>query len=228
MSRSTLWLLFLVTAGLQILGSFTYFVILEDGVIVQATYFATKLLMLIAPLALITFGFSIPKFSLKPQPKISIVLGLGSGLAIAILIFGTYFLFDAYFAQFSDEILNKVIDVGILNIYWLAVICIALLHSLFEEYYVRWYLVKGFETHATPLTAALLGNGLFTLHHYIILSQFVSWPMVIFCGTFVGIGGCIWSYIYHRTGSLLGPWISHACADIAIFIIGYLLITQQL
>jgi membrane protease YdiL (CAAX protease family) len=225
MSYTTLWRLFLATACFQMLGSFLYFVVFDDGVAIQVAYFITKIVMFGAPLALLYAGFSLPRFSLRPNFGTSLALGLGSGLMIAALMLGTYFLFANFFTQFASTILNKVTDVGILHVYWPAVTVIALFHSLFEEYYVRWYLVKGFETRLSPVASILIANGLFTLHHYIILSQFVSWPIVLFCGTFVGVGGCIWSYIYHRTGSLLGAWLSHICADIAVFIIGYLLIT---
>lgn len=226
MSKYTLWKIFLVSAALQMLGSFLYFVILTNEVAIQITYFITKGLMLAAPMALVLASFDLPKFTLKPNIRSSLVLGLGTGLAIAGLMLGTYAAFANYFSQFGSTIATKVNEIGILSIYWPVVIAISLLHSLFEEYYVRWYLVKGFETHLSPLSAILVGNAIFTLHHYIILSQFVSWPLVIFFGTMVGVGGIVWSLIYQRTGSLLGAWISHACADIAIFVIGYVLIAH--
>jgi membrane protease YdiL (CAAX protease family) len=224
MEQAKLWKFFIATACLQLLGSWLYFVVLDNAIAIQIGYFLTKALMLTAPLALLYFGFSIPKFTLRPEPKLSLALGLSTGLMIAGLILGVYFIFPQHFNQFSPIITAKITEIGILKFYWPVVIVISLLHSLFEEYYIRWYVVGGLSTKLTPVRAILIGNIIFTIHHYIILSQFVSWPLVIFLGTFVGIGGCIWSYIYHRTGSLLGAWISHACADIAVFIAAYFLI----
>ena len=37
----------------------------------------------------------------------------------------------------------------------------------------------------------------------------------------VAVGGAMWAWLYERTGSLLGPWLSHLLVDAAIFAIGY-------
>ena len=40
----------------------------------------------------------------------------------------------------------------------------------------------------------------------------------------VAVGGGVWCWIYQRSHSLLGPWLSHALIDAAIFVVGYRLI----
>jgi len=35
------------------------------------------------------------------------------------------------------------------------------------------------------------------------------------------VGGTVWAWAYHRSGSLVGPWLSHAAIDAAIFLVGY-------
>jgi membrane protease YdiL (CAAX protease family) len=37
----------------------------------------------------------------------------------------------------------------------------------------------------------------------------------------VAAGGVIWAVLYRRYGTLLGPWLSHALVDAAIFAIAY-------
>jgi membrane protease YdiL (CAAX protease family) len=37
----------------------------------------------------------------------------------------------------------------------------------------------------------------------------------------VGAGGAVWSWLYHRTGSIYSPWISHLIIDAAIMAVGY-------
>jgi membrane protease YdiL (CAAX protease family) len=37
----------------------------------------------------------------------------------------------------------------------------------------------------------------------------------------VALGGVFWAWLYHRSGSLLGPWLSHALVDLAVMAIGY-------
>ena len=42
------------------------------------------------------------------------------------------------------------------------------------------------------------------------------------------VGGVFWSWLYDRTGSLLGPWLSHLMIDAGIFWVGYELIGDSL
>jgi uncharacterized protein len=34
-------------------------------------------------------------------------------------------------------------------------------------------------------------------------------------------GGAFWAWLYHRSGNLIAPWLSHALIDAAIFTVGY-------
>ena len=40
--------------------------------------------------------------------------------------------------------------------------------------------------------------------------------------------GAFWAWLYNRTGSLLGPWLSHLVIDAGIFFIGYQLVATSL
>jgi len=44
----------------------------------------------------------------------------------------------------------------------------------------------------------------------------------------VAIGGAVWAWIYARSDSLYGPWMSHCCVDAAIFLLGYELARELL
>ena len=37
----------------------------------------------------------------------------------------------------------------------------------------------------------------------------------------VAVGGAAWAAVYQRSGSLLGPWLSHLIVDAAIMAVGY-------
>ena len=50
----------------------------------------------------------------------------------------------------------------------------------------------------------------------------VSWPAA------VAVGGAFWAWLYQRSGSLAGPWLSHLVADAGIFFVGYQLIGDML
>jgi len=221
---STLWYMFLATIFIQLLGSFLYFILFADTVSVQPIYLVTKVLMLVSPIALFCFGFKLPKFNLGQQITRSVFLGVFSGALIGGLILVVFFLFQSVFLPFADNILIKAEDFGIFRYYLIAAVIFSLAHSLFEEYFWRWYVVSGLEIRLSANSAILLSALFFAMHHYIVLSQFFPIGIMILFGTLVGVGGIIWSWVYKKTGSLLGPWISHALVDGTIFLIGYMLL----
>ncbi len=221
----TLWNLFLLTLFVQFAGGVLYFTVFSDPSVVQPLYAFTKLVMLLAPVTLAYLAFRLPQFSLKKNTSTSLLLGLLSGVLISALIYGVFIIFQAQFLEFAPNITQKVKDFGILEYYLLAAIAVSLVHSLFEEYFWRWYVVGGLQTRLTPVFAIILGAALFSLHHFVILSQFFSIELTLLFGSLVGVGGAIWSLIYKKTGSLLGPWLSHALVDATLFYIGWLLIS---
>jgi hypothetical protein len=99
-------------------------------------------------------------------------------------------------------------------------------HSLMEEYYWRWF-VFGRARHLLPQTSAIAISSLgFMAHHVIVLSVYFGWSSFAtwFFSFSVAVGGAIWAWLYQRSGSLLGPWLSHLLVDAAIFVIGYELV----
>ncbi len=166
-------------------------------------------------------GFPLLKPSFKPKSLSAIGLGLASGALMAGSMFITYWVFSDVFTPYAPAMLAQLNKSGLSGYYWTFALGISLAHSLFEEYYWRWYMVRGLETRLSPLLATILGNFFFALHHYVILMQFFPMAIVLVLGSLVGIGGCIWSVLYKRTGSLLTTWISHILVDLAIFVIGY-------
>jgi membrane protease YdiL (CAAX protease family) len=107
---------------------------------------------------------------------------------------------------------------------------ISVANSLAEEYYWRWFLFGGLRRLMPPVIAALASSVAFAAHHVILLAIYlggISWLTVLF-SLGVAIGGAAWAWIYHRRGSLLGPWLSHLMIDAGIFIVGYNLISASL
>ena len=66
-------------------------------------------------------------------------------------------------------------------------------------------------------------------HHVIVLREFfeeapwLAWLL----SSAVAIGGVFWAWLYERTGSLFGPWLSHLLIDAGIFWIGYDLVRRH-
>ena len=44
----------------------------------------------------------------------------------------------------------------------------------------------------------------------------------------VAVGGGVWAWIYHKSGSLYAAWVSHAMIDTAILLVGFDMIQPYL
>lgn len=214
---------FFVIPGLllQSIGALLYFVILTDGQLASLIYTITKISIIVWPLYWI---FTRKKIIQIKSHKKSVLLGLTSGLIISGIILSTYILFSNYFLEFAPLIQSKIENFNLTNHYILFALFLSIIHSGIEEYYWRWFIFKGLQIKLTPLHAGIIGSLTFSLHHFIILSQIFPPFLTILFGISVGFGGFIWCQIYHKTNSLLGSWLSHMLVDLAIMIVGYMLI----
>ncbi len=102
----------------------------------------------------------------------------------------------------------------------------AFLHSGFEELYWRGFVFRGLAEHLAVTPAICLSSLAFMSHHVLVLAKFFGYGsiMTYLLALSVAIGGAIWGALYHRCGSLIPGWISHALVDAAIFIVGYQLV----
>jgi membrane protease YdiL (CAAX protease family) len=101
---------------------------------------------------------------------------------------------------------------------------LAILHSFLEEYYWRWF-VHAFLRNWLPFVpAALISGYAFTAHHVFVLDVYFPdrlWSAVVPFSLGIAFGGIVWAWIYERSGSLLGPWLSHLIVDAAVMAVGY-------
>lgn len=103
-------------------------------------------------------------------------------------------------------------------------------HSLLEEYYWRWFVfarLRGLTTLPKAIAISSLG---FMSHHVIVLGHYFGGLSFLTCAFSLGVavGGVIWAWLYTRTRSLLGPWLSHALVDAGIFLVGYEIVRSAL
>jgi membrane protease YdiL (CAAX protease family) len=99
----------------------------------------------------------------------------------------------------------------------------SLLHAAAEEYYWRWFVFGELRRALrAPLAIAVSSVG-FAAHHVVVLAVYFGWtsPWTFALAAAVGVGGAFWAWLYHRTGSLLGPWLGHLLVDAALFTIGW-------
>ncbi len=228
------WLAVLFALVLPTLVTLLYFVWAERfaPAVQQGSYALGKI---------VQFGFPLVWVCLvcKRRPKIwpwtarGIGEGLVFGLAIATAMFALYHGWlkstDLY-AHAAEAARQKVSGLGISRGSFIMLgIFYSLIHSLLEEYYFRWFLFGQLKT-LMRLWPALIISGLgFMAHHVIVLSKYFG-PTSLATWLFslaIAIGGIAWAWLYERSGSLLGPWLSHLLIDAAIFTIGYE-ITQEL
>ncbi len=107
---------------------------------------------------------------------------------------------------------------------------LSVIHAFLEEYYWRWF-VFGQLRRMLPLAPAIVVSSVgFMAHHVVVLAMYFGWlsPATWLFSLAVAVGGGVWAWIYDRSDSLYGPWLSHLLVDIAIFVVGYCLIGHLL
>lgn len=214
------------------LGALIYFVLSSDSVIGKIAYGVDKLFLLFFP-ALATYRWFTNRPNRPTSPsqnppnrRRSLALGTISGTLIAV---ATYLLMlsplgDTVRAA-APNISAKAHSLGFAQYYILFAIFLSVVHSAIEEYYWRWFVYRRLdEAMARPVLAHSVAAVAFAAHHLVILWQFFPPLPAIAFSACVGVGGVIWSIIYKRTGSLLGPWVSHMIVDFALMAVGYTLI----
>ena len=60
-------------------------------------------------------------------------------------------------------------------------------------------------------------------HHVLVLATFFGWtsPATYLFSLAIAVGAAVWAWLYARTDSIYGPWLSHLLVDAGIFLIGY-------
>jgi membrane protease YdiL (CAAX protease family) len=209
---------------LNLIGSLFYFVLFADSGFANVLYGVTKVMLLVLPVSWLLVYRALPKVSEAVNTKLSLVYGVISGLLITIVGFAIFFAFEEFFRGFTPMIYQKVVQMNLLHAYIPFAIGLSLAHSLFEEFYWRFFVFRGLLLKFSPLVAALISSAAFASHHFVVLSQFFSPVLTIMLGLAVFVGGLLWCAMYVRTGSIWGSWVSHIFVDAAIFAVGYLLV----
>ena len=104
---------------------------------------------------------------------------------------------------------------------------LAVVHSLLEEYYWRWFVFGRLRERVRWPVALFVSSVAFMAHHVIIVAtffpgRFLTMALPLTLG--VAVGGGFWAWLYDRTGSLYPAWLSHLLVDTAILTVGYAMI----
>lgn len=200
----------------------------------QGTYAVMKSLQFVLPVVWVWAVLREP-IRLRRPTLDGVGLGLAFGLAVLVaawLVYHQWLSGTPMFASAADEIRDKLLGLGFNSVWKFAALGLfySLAHSLLEEYYWRWFVFGQLRTLTRVWPAIIISAAAFTVHHVIILATYFGWtsPAVPLLSLGVAVGGVFWAWLYHRSGSLYGPWVSHLLVDAAIFVIGYDLLRDQL
>ncbi|MDZ4658764.1 MAG: CPBP family intramembrane glutamic endopeptidase [Bythopirellula sp.] len=193
----------------------------------QATYGVAKTFQFLFPILFVVFVQRM-RPQLWPWLTKGVLIGLLLGLAIGGLMLALYhwgLKSTVFFVVAAGEMRAKIagMDLGSTTTFIAVGVFYSLIHSLLEEYYWRWF-VFGQLRELTRLVPAMVISSLgFMAHHVLVIGTyfgfFSPWTWLFsFC---VAIGGGVWAWLYNRSGSLLGPWLSHLLVDATIFLVGY-------
>jgi CAAX protease family protein len=167
--------------------------------------------------------------------RTGIVLGIAFGLAVTLggwMVYRGLLGDSPLFLAAAEKMRAKIAGFGLDSTgkYVALGVFYSFVHSFLEEYYWRWF-VFGQLRRLVPLWPAIVVSALgFMAHHVIVLGSYfggLSW-ITLLLSSAVAIGGGFWAWLYDRSGSLLGPWLSHLLVDAGIFFVGYALVRSAL
>lgn len=217
------------------LATWLYFVALSGTAWTTPVYTACKIVQFAFPLVWILGVERRPVRFLKRPATAGLWPGLVSGLAVLaflLLAWRPLLASSPVLGRAPAGVAAKIASFGIDSAgeYLLLAAFYSLLHSLLEEYYWRWFVFGRLRRRLPLAAAALLSSLAFTSHHTLLVGQFLGGygPATWLVSLTVTFAGLVWAWTYHRSGSLYGPWLSHALADAGLMWIGWQLWQSQI
>jgi membrane protease YdiL (CAAX protease family) len=228
-SRIIVWSGMVFALVFPTIVTWVYFVLMaSSGKAIQGlTYSSLKCLQFLFPVVWTVWVLKQRVRWARPRAA-GIVAGIAFGLAVTVggwLVYRGWLCNSAFFVAAAEKIRAKVAGFGLDSVWAYAVMGLfySLVHSFLEEYYWRWF-VFGQLRRLVPLRAATVVSSTgFMAHHVIVLGTYfgaLSW-MTVLLSAAVAIGGAFWAWLYERSGSLYGPWVSHMLVDAGIFLVGF-------
>lgn len=152
-------------------------------------------------------------------------VGLGLGLLISASTWGVFWLIES---RIDPTFVHDLVSKNGLRVplrYWMACAYFAVVNAILEEYAFRWFIFRQCEKLMSGALAIVVAAGIFTLHHVFVLRGYFDWPITLLASAGVFAGGVIWSWCYLKYRSIWPGYLSHALVDVAIFVVGWELLT---
>lgn len=227
--RLRLWLLLpaLVLPTIAALLSNVFFPGTKLG---NGSYLAIKFFLLTWPLVSVGWilrerlkgPFSHRDLGRSLVTSIAVGLGLLAALVIAVKSAPIAMLL----MKQASAIAMGIVDKGVAMHYVAFALTISIVHAGLEEFFWRWYVFGQMRRIFSKWWAHGLAAMAFAAHHFVILGGlFPLLPTIVF-GMTVALAGFLWSLLYERYGSLVGPWISHMIIDLGLMWVGWLALQE--
>lgn len=216
--------------------AWVYFIVLSPTVAaesqpnpyLQTAYACSKVIQFGLPVAWMWFAERSALRFRKPDRQ-GIRIGVAFGLAAAAFALGLYYGVLRDLPLFRDtpaRLRSKVAEFGLSTPagYVALAAFIAVAHAALEEYYWRWFVFGRLRRFVPFGVAAVVAGLAFMGHHVLVLGVYFPgwfWSAVVPFSLAIAVGGMFWAWLYNRTGSLAGPWVSHVLVDCAVMAIGY-------
>ena len=219
------WLYFIVLPGVQS----------GANPALQIAFGASKIVMALVPLVYVVW-FKRERLQPRRPTAAGLALAVLFGIIVAastVALYGLWLKHSPLLAGTPQRVLtmvrafNMATPAGYLGMG----LFICVVHSLFEEFYWRWFVFGTLKRYVPVAGAIVLSSFGFMLHHVVILGVYFPgrfWTLALPFSICVAVGGGVWAWIYHKSGSLYAAWVSHLIIDAAILLVGFDMIEPYL
>ena len=146
------------------------------------------------------------------------------GSCVYVLILGSYFLLQGYIDadQIRESLMGKE-GIDKQSFIFVAVY-ISLFNSFLEEYFFRGFIFQQLKQLNFQRFAYIFSSAAFAVYHVGIISGWFSVPMFVLMIGALFLAGIALDVFCHYTDSVLGSWIIHISANLAINTIGFMIL----
>jgi membrane protease YdiL (CAAX protease family) len=225
-----------VALVLPSLVTWVYFVWLKSSTpaIQQSAYSVGKAIQFLLPVVWV-FVVERRRWEWQRPSTLGLSASIGFGVAVVTAMMALYHLYlkpAGLFGAPGEAVRDKVAGFGVDTPLRYAAMGLfySIGHSFLEEYYWRWFVFAQLRNIAPRGWAIGVSSLGFMAHHVIVLALFFGWFSFLtwLFSISVAVGGVVWAWLYHRSGSLYIPWLSHLLVDAGIFLIGYDLVRDSI
>ncbi len=196
-----------------------------DTAVGEATWTAGKIWILVLPLVW-RIGVDRERPRVPAPRRAGMGLAVATGLLMAAVVAAAYLLLGPMLID-PEQVAAQAAEAGLdsRGRFLAMALYISFINALLEEYVWRWFVFSRCRALVSRSgVAILLAAACFALHHVLILAAYFDAVVTVLGTAGILAAGAIWSWLYLRSGNIWAPYISHVLADIAVFIVAYVMI----